>query len=105
MSLTKAEREIVLTIADDESSWHVFADSRRALSTRLRKVAAAWGVTPQRLGEGWEFDLPLRAIRLGAPRVPRVLSEEAKATARARFTEAKSRRVRRLQSEGTGGRT
>jgi hypothetical protein len=68
-SLTKAEREVVLTIADDESAWHVFTDSQR-LSGRLKKLAAAWGITPERLGHGWVCSLPLRAISFRAPTKP-----------------------------------
>ncbi len=66
-SLTAAEREIILTIADDEQSWHVHTDSRRAFSTRLLKVARALGITPERQGVGWAFSLPLQAIRAGVP--------------------------------------
>lgn len=42
--LTKAEREIICTLADDEDAWTVHTDSRRALSGRLLRLARAWGV-------------------------------------------------------------
>lgn len=87
MSLTKAEREIILVIGDDEKFWHVHTDSLRAASTRLRKVAAASGVVPQRTGNGWEFDLPLRAVRFASPRTPTPPSEAQKRQ-RAAFREA-----------------
>ncbi len=70
--LTKAEREVVLTIADDEQRWAIYTDSRR-LGGKLRKLVARWGVEPVRTGYGWSFTLPLRAIRLAGP--PRPLTE------------------------------
>jgi hypothetical protein len=67
--LNPDEREIVLTIADDEQSWHIFTDSTR-LTNRLLRVARQWGVTPERLGVGYQLTLPLKAIRFAAPRRP-----------------------------------
>lgn len=60
----------MLTIADDEQSWAIFTDSKRAASTRLRKVAAAWGVEPERQGAGWRCVLPLKAVRFSGPKKP-----------------------------------
>lgn len=68
--LNPDEREIVLTIADDEPSWHVFTDSTRAASTRLRKVAQALGMEIAPCGNGVEFELPRAAIRFAGPRRP-----------------------------------
>jgi len=67
LRLTASEREIVLTIADDEQSWHVHTDSRRAASGRLLRAARAWGVEPRREGAGYGFDLPLAAVRFAGP--------------------------------------
>lgn len=64
MSLTKTEREVVLTIADDEKTWSVYCDSRR-FGGRLRKLAARWGVEPVKTGVGFTLTLPLKAIRFG----------------------------------------
>lgn len=92
MKLGKNEREVALTLTDDEKEWRVYTDSAR-LTGRLRKVAEAWGVTPERVGShGWEFPLPLRAVRFGGPRTPRKVSEagrEALARARAHRQSAK----------------
>lgn len=71
-SLGAAEREVVATIAVDEQEWRIFSDSRR-LGGTLRKAAARWGVEPTRLGGGWEFRVPLRAVRfVGPPSARRV---------------------------------
>lgn len=64
--LTAREREVVCTIADDEDAWHVFTDSTR-LTRKILRVAARWGVTPERCGAGWEFTFPLGAVRLVGP--------------------------------------
>jgi len=66
MKLTPVERECILTIADDETDWHIFTDSAR-LTRRLLRLAARWGVAPERCGEGWEFTLPLAAVRFVGP--------------------------------------
>jgi len=84
-SLSKPGREITSCSADAELSSQIHTDSKPAASTRLRKVAAAWGVTPQKAGEGFEFDLPLRAVRFAAPKAKRELSPEAREAARVRF--------------------
>lgn len=68
--LTKTEREIVFTVADDEKAWTIFCDSRR-FGGKLRKLAARWGVQPVKTGHGFELTLPLKAIRFGGPRSPR----------------------------------
>jgi hypothetical protein len=68
MTLTAEEKEIVVTIADDEKSWHVFTDSKRALSAKLLQVARRWGVEPIPVGEGFQFDLPLKALSVRVPR-------------------------------------
>ncbi len=67
MRLTPAEREVIITIADDETACHVFTDSAR-LSPRLLALAERWGAKVERLGEGWEFTLPLKAVRFATPR-------------------------------------
>jgi hypothetical protein len=86
--LTSAEREVVLNFNDEEGHWHAFTDSSR-LARRLLAVAARWGVTPQKLGEGYEFELPPEAIRFAAPR----RLSEAERRQRRRAAEA-SRRAR-----------
>lgn len=86
-SLTAAEREIVFTIADDEGSWHVHTDSRRAASTRLLRVARALGITPERTGFGWTFALPLRAVSFRVPRRASPVQREALLRARLRSRE------------------
>lgn len=74
--LTKTEREVVLTIADDERSWTIFCDSRR-FAGKLRKLASRWGVEPRKTGHGFELILPLKAIRFSSPRAPRPESESS----------------------------
>ena len=74
--LSAPEREVVLTIADDEAAWHVFTDSSR-LTRRILRIAARWGVTPERCGEGWEFILPLAAVRFSAPKRMSAAQREA----------------------------
>lgn len=74
MSVLKAcERETVLTVADDEAAWTVFTDSTRR-TKRILRIAARWGVTPQRCGVGWEFTLPLAAVRFVGPTSARRLA-------------------------------
>lgn len=68
-ALSRDEREVILTLSDAEGEWCVYTDSQR-LSGRLKKLAAAWGVIPNRLGEGWDFRLPLRAISFRKPKQP-----------------------------------
>ncbi len=87
-TLSRAEREVVLRIADDEASWHVFTDSRR-LDVRLLQVAARWGVRPTRLGAGWEFTLPLEAVRFVRPQ--RLSAEER---------ERRAQRLRAVRQDG-----
>lgn len=66
-ALSACEREVVLSIADDEQTWSLFSDSRR-LTGKLRRVAHLWGLTPVRRGSGYEFALPLAAVRFVGPR-------------------------------------
>jgi len=43
-TLTREEREIILRIADDEDCWHVFTDSKRAVSNKAeRSSPGTWG--------------------------------------------------------------
>jgi hypothetical protein len=78
--LTAAEREIVLTLADDEDAWVVYTDSRRAVSSRLLQAARQWGFTPQRVGAcGWEVRLPLAAVRVVGPPSARALAQRRRA--------------------------
>lgn len=81
------EREIVFTIADDERSWHVHTDSRRAASTRLLRVARALGITPERTGFGWTFALPLAAVSFRVPRRASLAQREVLLEARLRPAE------------------
>ncbi len=74
--LTASERELVLTVADDEQRWHVVTDSRRAISARLLKAARALGVDVTRTGYGYEFSLPLWAIAVRTKRRVRVASQK-----------------------------
>jgi hypothetical protein len=69
-ALSPCEREAVLTIADDEQLWHVFSDSARLTRTLLR-IAERWRIQPRQMGTGYEFELPLRAVRFAAPPAPR----------------------------------
>lgn len=66
MRLTSSEREVLVSISDDEQRWHIFTDSAR-FTRKLLAVAARWGITPERLGEGYEFTLPLKAVRFASP--------------------------------------
>jgi hypothetical protein len=68
--LTKPEREVVLTIADDERTWSLYCDSRR-FGGKIRRLAARWGVEPVKTGYGFRLTLPLRAVRFNGPRAPR----------------------------------
>ena len=86
--LTAAEREVVCTIADDEDSWTVFTDSAR-LTRRLLRVAVQWGVTPARRGLGYEFSLPLAAVKFSGPR--RLTDAKRAQLARARAASRKPR--------------
>ena len=75
-----AEREIVLTLADDEDAWVVYTDSRRAASSRLLQAARQWGLLPQRVGAcGWEVRLPLAAVRVVGPPSARALAQRRRA--------------------------
>lgn len=65
-SLTAAEREIILTIADDEEGWTIFTDSTR-MTRKLLAVAARWGLRPERAGAGYQFTLPRAAVRFAGP--------------------------------------
>lgn len=64
--LSPGEREVVCTIADDERTWHVFTDSTR-LTRKLLAVASRWNIEPERIGEGWQFTLPISAVRFAGP--------------------------------------
>ena len=64
--LTAAEREVVLTVADDEDAWTVFTDSTR-LTGKLLRVAAKWGIHPERVGADYQFSLPRTALRFVGP--------------------------------------
>ncbi len=79
-TLLPPEREIILTLADDEKTWRIHTDSRRALNTRLLKVAKALGVSVERVGAGYQFTLPLNAVSFRAPKP----LTEAQAQARTR---------------------
>ncbi len=60
--LTAAEREVVLTIADDEETWHVCTDSAR-LTGLLLRFSRRHGIPVKQTGGGYEFDLPRNAVR------------------------------------------
>jgi len=60
--LTAGEREVVLTIADDEEAWHVYTDSAR-LSGLLLRFCHRHGIPVTKAGGGYEFDLPRNAVR------------------------------------------
>ena len=95
MTLTKEEREVILTASDAEDTWHVFTDSAR-FTRRLLTLAARWGVTPERLGEGYEFTLPPAAIRFATPRRLSERQRDALQRGRGRSQEG------HLASKGTG---
>ncbi len=79
-TLTAAEREIILTIADDEDTWTVYTDSRRALGAALLRAARRWGVEPVRIGShGWEVRLPVQAVRFAGPPSARALAQRRRA--------------------------
>lgn len=88
--LSREERECVLNLSDADSEWGVYTDSQR-LSGRLKKLAAAWGIEPQRCGEGWEFTLPLRAISFRSPKKPPTERQKAARAESGRRLGAKSR--------------
>ena len=86
--LTAAEREVVISIADNESEWTVFTDSRR-FTRRLLRLCARLKMTPERYGTGWKFPLPIAALRF---RVPRKVSEaQREGLRRARMARQKAR--------------
>jgi hypothetical protein len=62
MRLTAAEREVVLTIADDEEVWHVYTDSAR-LTGLLLRFARRYGIPVVRTCGGYDFELPRNAVR------------------------------------------
>jgi len=61
-SLTAAEREVILTIADDEETWHVHTDSVR-LAGLLLRFCRRHGIPVIKTSGGYEFDLPRNAVR------------------------------------------
>jgi hypothetical protein len=61
-SLTAAEREVILTITDDEETWHGYTDSAR-LTGLLMRFCRRYGIPTVKTSEGCEFDLPRHAIR------------------------------------------
>ncbi len=67
--LTAAEREVVLTIADDEEGWHVYTDSAR-LTGLLLRFSRRHGIPVKQIGGGYEFDLPRNAVRIQMRRGP-----------------------------------
>lgn len=60
--LTAAEREVILTISDDEETWHVYTDSAR-LTGLLLRFCRRYGIAAVKTGMGYEFDLPRQAVR------------------------------------------
>ncbi len=62
-SLTAAEREVILRIADDEETWHVQTESIRLTGLLLRSCRR-YGIPVVKTGEGYEFGLPRHAIRV-----------------------------------------
>lgn len=91
--LTASEREVILTIADDESHWTVFTDSARRTKALMR-IAARWGITPERVGGRWEFTLPESGIRPAGPPSARKLAacrRAAEASQKARIGESAAR--------------
>lgn len=92
MTLVPSEREIVITIADDEEALHVFTDSKRALSRRLTKVAEAIGAEVTSCGEGIEFCLPINALSARVPkRRERTAAQKAASVAAGRRLAASHR--------------
>jgi hypothetical protein len=85
--LTASEREVLLVIADDERVWHVHTDSKR-LTRKLLRVAERWGIEPTPVGAGFEFDLPLRAIRFAGPRPIRAPASDSQKAALSRGRKA-----------------
>jgi hypothetical protein len=61
-SLTAAEREVVLRIADDEETWHVQTESTR-LTGLLLRFCRRYGISVTKTSEGYQFDLPRHAVR------------------------------------------
>jgi hypothetical protein len=60
--LTAAEREVVLNIADDEETWHVYTDSSR-LSGLLLRFCRRHGIPVVKTGGRYEFNVPRNAVR------------------------------------------
>ena len=60
--LAAGEREVVITIADDEETWHVYSDSAR-LTGLLVRFCRRYGIPVVRSSGGYEFDLPRNAVR------------------------------------------
>jgi hypothetical protein len=81
---------VLLVIADDERVWHVHSDSKR-LTRKLLHVAERWGIEPKPVGAGFEFDLPLRAIRFAGPRPIRAPASDAQKAALARGRKARQK--------------
>lgn len=88
--LSPAEREVIITVADAEDHWTIFTDSAR-LTNRLLRIAEEWGVAPERLGAGYNFALPLKAIRFASPR--RASSAQRNHLARLRAIKARSQKA------------
>ncbi len=78
--LTACERECIIGATDDEQHWRVYVDVPSRFVRRFMAVARAWGVTSRCVGNGAEFELPLRAIRFARP--PRALTEAEQAQRR-----------------------
>lgn len=68
MKLGPAEREFLIGATDDDPFCRIYVDAPSRLARKLLSLAQAWGATPQRLGDGFQFELPLRAIRFARPR-------------------------------------
>jgi hypothetical protein len=75
---------MILTVADDEQTWHVHTDSRRAASSRLLRVARAIGIKLERAGAGWSFDLPLAAVSFRVPKAASAAQQDTLRRARLR---------------------
>ncbi len=72
--LTAAEREVVLTIADDEETWHVYTDSARLMGLLMR-FCRRHGISVVKTSGGYEFELPRHAVRFQMRRGRQQLQE------------------------------
>jgi hypothetical protein len=66
--LSAAEREVIITAADDEDHVTIFTESKRVITKQILSVARQYGVAPEPLGQGWQVIIPRTTLRIAGPR-------------------------------------